>query len=154
MASGPRSPRDCRLMRERSLPELTGMGTWLMPKGVGCCRPWPWRRMGRARICCRGWACGSLSESVSIRKTRGCRRCLDEEVIHGAGILHAVQGLDVRGVRGPRGVAVRAAARLGAPAEHVRGSVDSSLDRPSRADHGRRGPRGYQSPCRCARSAG
>ena len=68
---------------------------------------------------------------------------LDEEVIHGAGILHAVQSLHVCGVRGPRGVAVRAAARLGAPAEHVRGSVDSSLDRPSR---GRRRPRGHQYP--------
>ena len=49
------------------------MGTWLMPKGVGCCRPW--RRMGRARICCLGWARSSLSESVSIRKTRRCWHC-------------------------------------------------------------------------------
>ena len=70
------------------------------------------------------------------------------------GLLHAVQRLDVRGSGGPRGVAVRASARLGAPAQHVRGRVDSSLDRPSRADHGRRRPRGHQSPCRCARSAG
>ena len=70
---------------------------------------------------------------------------LREEVVDGPGLLHAVQGLDVRGSGGPRGVAVRASARLGAPAEHVRGSVDSSLDRPSR-DHGRRGPRGHQSP--------
>ena len=79
---------------------------------------------------------------------------LREEVVDGPGLLHAVQRLDARGSGGPRGVAVRAAARLGAPAEHVRGSVDSSLDRPSRADHGRRRPRGHQSPCRCARSAG
>ena len=39
------------------------------------------------------------------------------------------------------------------PAEHVRGSVDSFLDRPSGADHGRRRPRSHQSPCRCARGA-
>ena len=66
----------------------------------------------------------------------------------------AVQRLDVGCSRGPQGVAVRASARLGAPAQHVRGRVDSALDGPSRADHGRRRPRGHQSPCRCARSAG
>ena len=33
-----------------------------------------------------------------------------------------------------------------APAQHVRGRGDSSLDGPSRADHGRRRPRGHQSP--------
>ena len=134
-------------MRDRSLPELTGMGTWLMPKGVGCCRPWPLAPDG---------ASSNLLPRLGLRLALGIRvdpvdlrlpaQLLREEVIDGPGLLHAIQRLDVRGSGGPRGVAVRASARLGAAAQQVRGSVDSCLDRPSRADH--------QFPCRCARSAG
>ena len=84
------------------------MGTWLMPKGVGCCRPWPWRRMGRARICCRLGLRLALGIRVDPVELRLPAQLLREEVVDGPGLLHAVQRLDVGGPRGPRGVAVRA----------------------------------------------
>ena len=119
-------------MRDRSLPELTGMGTWLIPKGVGCCRPW--RRMGRARICCRGWACGSSSEVSEHLRTLLLAHLLNLEVIDRPGLLHAVQRLNVAGPGGPRGVAVRASARLGTPAHQMRSHVESAFYGPGRAD--------------------
>ena len=58
-------------MRERSLSEETGMGMLFRPKGV--CAWGLGRRAGRARICGSGLLRGSLSDSVSMRKTSGCR---------------------------------------------------------------------------------
>ena len=80
------------------------MGTWLMPKGVGCALG---RLTGRARICCWGWTWGSPSDSVvSMRKTCGLAAplLLRVEVVHGTRLLHPIQCLHIGGVRGPRGV--------------------------------------------------
>ena len=60
-------------------------------------------------------------------------------MVDGSAFLHPVQGLYVRGPARPRSIAVRAASRLGAPAQHVRGRGDSALDGPRD-----RGPLGTQ----------
>ena len=128
------------------------MGTWLMPKR-GLLPALAPDGAGSDLLLRLGprLALGIRVDPVDLRLPA---QLLREEVIDRPRFLQPVQSLHVRGSGGPRGVAVRAAARLRAPAQHVRGRGDSSLDGPSRADHGRCRPRGHQSPCRCARSAG
>ena len=70
MPRGPRSERDWRLMRERSL-------SLFRPRGVCACGLG--RLAGRATICCCG--CGRCYSSVSLswktwgRRAGRCRRC-------------------------------------------------------------------------------
>ena len=108
-------------MRERSLSEETGMGALLRPKGVG-----------------------------TYLRALLAPQLLHLEVVHGARLLHLVQGLDIRCAAGPRGVAVRAAARRRSPAHHVRGRIQPALDRPGRAHQRRASRSNCQATCRRA----
>ena len=127
MPKGPRSPRDCRLTRDRSPSELTGMGALLRPKGD--------LRSGTP-----GGAASNLGQRAVPRLALRLR--VDAEDLGLAPLrpplllLHPVQSLNVgrhaRHAR-PRGVGVRAASRGGAPARQGRGRVQFALDAPALA---------------------
>ena len=125
-----------------------GRGSVVEAKGRGDLRPRPPRWAGhnallrlRLRLVLR---------SVNPEDLRAllAPQLLHLEVVHGARLLHLVQGLDIRCAAGPLGVAVRAAARRRSPS--CARPHSAALDRPGRAHQRRASRSNCQATCRRA----
>ena len=90
---GPRSERDCRLMRDRSLSEETGILRSRPPHLAGH------DALLRLRL-------RLVLGSVNPEDLRAllAPQLLDLEVVHGARLLHLIQGQRICSPAGPRGV--------------------------------------------------